>query len=149
MLLLLTACGTDDKNGTTMDSNRTLTQAVTDYEAFNDTLIARIEAEFGTKPWEADADSGDRSYCGANDEGMKAILPRRRFDGTYPAEKRDALRDLVIKVGKEHGFGDPELVVEKPDYLKVVAEDGAGGRYTFAMSVNTILSTWTGCHAAG
>nr|WP_274380508.1 LppA family lipoprotein [Nocardioides cavernaquae] len=148
--LALTGCTSDkDKAGEPMDSTLTIDQAVDHYNAFSDAVIDRLGAEFGTRPWETAADSGGRAYCGEGDSGLEAVLPRRRFEGTYPIEQRDAVRDLVIAVGKENGFRDPELVVERPDYLKIVAEDEVGARYTFAMSVNTILSTSTGCHAAG
>ena len=130
-----------------MDLTRTITQAMTDYEAFSDTVLARLGDTFGPREWVESDEPATYAFCGDDDAGKKAILPRRTFEGTYDAARRDEVRDLVIELGKEAGFAAPELVVEKDDYLKIVAEDAHGGRYTFTSSANTVFSVWTGCHA--
>lgn len=145
----LSACGTNENDqGDPMDATRNISQAVADYDAFAQRLIDRLAEKFGPRDWKTSEEPATRALCGVDDSGVEVILPRRTFAGAYAAADRDAVRDLVIAVGKEAGFAEPDLVVDKPDYLKIVGEDAHGGRYTFTSSVNTVLSTWTGCHPA-
>lgn len=145
LLLSLTGCGTEDrpKEEATMDASTTLTEALAEYGTFNDDLVARLDEKFGSQPWVEAADSGGQSLC---DGGRRAFLPRREFKGSYDAAQLAEVRDVVLEVGKEHGFAEPSLLQEKDGYLAVVASDATGGEYSFVASEKTSLLTSTGCH---
>jgi hypothetical protein len=112
----------------------------------DDDLVERLDEAFGSKPWAVAADSGGQSLC---DDGRRAFLPRRQFPGAYDAASFEKVRDLVIEVGKEHGFAEPTLLLEKPGYLEIVAPDETGGEYSFVMGEKTSVVTSTGCHPVG
>jgi hypothetical protein len=148
LTLALVGCGSENqpKEEATMDASTTLTEALAEYGTFNDDLVERLDEAFGSKPWAVAADSGGQSLC---DDGRRAFLPRRQFPGAYDAASFEKVRDLVIEVGKEHGFAEPTLLLEKPGYLEIVAPDETGGEYSFVMGEKTSVVTSTGCHPVG
>lgn len=142
----LAGCGTDgptNEDGD-MESKVKLTEAVTEYEAFNDDLTSRLDAEFGAKPWQLATDTEMTALC--DDGGKRQFLAMREFPGSYDAATLAKVRDVVLAVGKDHGFAEPSLLLEKPGYLEVVAGNETGGEYSFVASKKTSLVTSTGCH---
>lgn len=139
---------TSRKDGTVDVVDRpTMETMLARYRAFQADLFANLEREFGKRRWYP-VDELDFGVCDSSDpkNGQVAYLPIMGFDGTYPAGDWHRVRDLVIKVGKQHGFEHVSTVADSSDHLFFVGHDlKHGGKYDFGMRHNTSIGIETGC----
>lgn len=66
--------------------------------------------------------------------------------GTYSRKDWHRVRDLVIEVGRNHGFAHVTSRVDRPGNLSFVGHDlKYGAQYDFGMENNAVLGIETGC----
>ena len=156
-LTVVAACGgtTDDNPGThtgkapDVKDRPSMETMIKRYEGMRTEIFAALAEEFGARGWKLspDNDEFDESFCPDVDpKGEIRYFPTYMFPGTYDAADWKASSALVERIGREHGFDDAAVVVDKPGNYELVGEDDFGGRYTFGMATNTIFGLQTGCH---
>jgi hypothetical protein len=73
-------------------------------------------------------------------------LKRWTSEGNLPDDKWERAVAAVAEIGREYGFGEPKVVVNRPSDHEVSFRDGYGGEMLFGTAKNTILALTTGCH---
>lgn len=117
------------------------------YRSFQVDLLGELDAHFGNRRWYAFSKL-ESGVCDGSEpkDGQMFSLPAMTFDGSYPAQNWDRVRDLVIQIGKKHGFGHVTVIADRPNNLTLVGHDVANdGQYYFALGANAVLGINTGC----
>ena len=121
------------------------------YEAMERDMVAALDEQLPGLTWEVNSGGLGlvRAGCAdedASDTAEEVSLLKHMAPGTLdPADWHRSV-EVVQSVGERYGFDSVTTVVDRPDDLEIIGEDGFGGRYRFGMAVNTILSVTTGCH---
>lgn len=121
------------------------------YQGLLTQLQERLHAEMGLKPWDPAREPVSASACVGELSSLSSDGEIRRLSpGSSPGNISDAdwprAVKLVSDVAKQQGFGEPEVVVERPGDHEVSFRDNYGARLIFGTAKNTILGISTGCH---
>ncbi|MBB5910253.1 LppA family lipoprotein [Actinoalloteichus hymeniacidonis] len=151
---LLAGCGATTGEGDTVNDDRavllerpSIEQISERYEQMQEAITARLSDELG--PWEwVNDENATSAGCAEfpNVGGESRALDRRHFKGNLPDESWNRAVEIVVEIGGEYGFGEPETVVDRPGDHEIVGRDPFGARYTFGTAANTLLTVITGCH---
>jgi hypothetical protein len=127
-----------------------ITQVEADYQSMYQTIRERLTAEVGVAEWVPDAEPMSGSACGGGlsnlDEGEQRNYDAGTSLGNLPDAKWDQAVRIVTEVAGRHGFGAPEVVVNRPSDHEVQFKDTYGGLLLFGTGGATILGGSTGCH---
>lgn len=127
-----------------------LTRVGADYQAMFRTIRERLVAEVGVAEWVPDDEPVSGSACGGDISNLDGAEVRRMDAGTSPGNLPDdrwgQAVAIVTEVAKEHGFGAPAVIVNRPKDHEVSFRDRYDGELLFGTGGNTILAVSTGCH---
>ncbi len=127
----------------------TMEQVLTDYTAMREEMVAALARALGERAWRESPNSPGlrRSRVGGADPAAEQVgLVTWSFEGTYAVDDWHGAARLVAEVGRRHHFTDGGITVDRPGDLEIFGVDAHGGRYTFGMATNTILTLRTGPH---
>ncbi|MEY8042623.1 LppA family lipoprotein [Saccharopolyspora cebuensis] len=157
-VLLLTSCTSEDSMpspDTTQDmaAKRAELQARPSIEDTDQRYLAleaavkqALTERFGAR-WQSGSErgsSGCRSHPGVG--GQEHSSPTFTFEPALSDADWPEAQRIVTTIGHEHGFADPETVVDRPDDHVIVGHDDYGGSYRLGTARRTTFSTRTGCH---
>lgn len=160
-VLTLTGCGTDSPAGEgepgataneeeiTMDGRPPMEEVLDRYEAMQRELVEALTADPGGLVWEPDSEGFGmtRAKCPeASPEAETATFRGLLARGGYEGADRERSLEVVEQVAARYGFEDVTTVVDRPDGVRIVAEDQYGGRLYYGTAVNTTMLVMTGCH---
>jgi hypothetical protein len=131
------------------DPGPTMEQVLNDYTAMREEMVSALAAALGDRNWRESPNSPGlrRSRVGGADPAAEQVgLVAWSFEGTYAVDDWHGAARLVAEVGRRHHFTDGGITVDRPGDLEIFGVDGNGGRYTFGMATNTILTLRTGPH---
>ncbi|WP_165962851.1 LppA family lipoprotein [Occultella glacieicola] len=136
-----------DRNAQSSSTAPSMEQVLTDYAAMRDEMTSALARALGERAWRESPNSPGprRSRIGGADPAAEQVgLVTWSFEGTYPADTWHGAARLVAEVGRAYGFTDGGVTVDRPGDLEIFGVDALGGRYTFGMATNTILTLRTG-----
>ncbi|MGH3904948.1 MAG: LppA family lipoprotein [Pseudonocardiaceae bacterium] len=139
-----------------MDDQRTTLQQRPDietisarYEQMQAEIRDRLNTELGGLDW-VKYDEESRRGCGFEfpdvRDGESRSLAGWSALGGFPDNRWDQAVTVVREITSRHGFGTPEIIVDRPDDHFMVVPDPYGGTLDFGTAVNTTLLMNTGCH---
>lgn len=134
-----------------LETRPTMEAMIDRYRTFERDLVSQLDSSFGKRSWRLPGgDDVLRSGCGEDVDpsgrGESVVLPAQEFQGSYPADLRDRVRDLVVAVGKEHGFTDVVVHMDNAIALDLVGRDRYGAVYHFGDGDSTGFYISSGCH---
>jgi hypothetical protein len=118
------------------------------YEGMREEVFAALSKDFGSRDWRVSLTNDHFGRSGCNDDplGEVGYFPTMFFPGAYDEADWKDVSAVVERVGREHGFDDAAVVVDRPGDFEVVGEDEFGARFEFGMAKNTTFGMKTGCH---
>jgi hypothetical protein len=121
------------------------------YEEIRVKVTDQLTSQGFTSTWTAVPDStGARSCLPAYSElevdTEERSLTLWEAEEVIPEEKWVTALAVVTGIVREHGFGEPETVVNRVDDHEVAIRDGYGAQIIFGTAKNTIFRITTGCH---
>ncbi|WP_235998833.1 LppA family lipoprotein [Qaidamihabitans albus] len=158
LALTVAGCGSDpskDANMNTLFTELMQRPDIQTAEADYQDLLARIRdklvADIGIERWTQDGEPVSGSACVGQYAKLGADGEIRRYSsGTSPGNIADAdwprAVEVVADLAGRHGFGEPQVVVDRPGDHEVSLKDEYGAELLFGTAVNTTLSLSTGCH---
>lgn len=137
-----------DEQRQTLRERPDIEQISARYERMQAVVRERLSAEIGLI-WVNDDNSRGRG-CGFEfadvPEAQSKSLSRWTAEANLPDAQWPTAAAVVQEVTGQHGFGTPEVVVDRPGDHRIVVPDPYGGTLTFGTAAATILSMHTGCH---
>ena len=127
-----------------------ITEIEVSYQSMFQTIRERLTAEIGVGEWVPDDQPIRGSACGGDNSNLDGAV-QRSFDAgssreNLPDAKWDRAVDIVTEVASQHGFGAPEVIVNRPSDHEVSFRDLFNGELLFGTGANTILAAFTDCH---
>ena len=127
-----------------------LTQMETDYQAMLQTIRERLVAEVGIAGFSPAREPMSETFCGDDLTNVDGALERYLNGGVSVGNLPDATWDqavaIVTDVTRQHGFGEPQVVIDGPSDHEVSFRGTYGGSLLFGTGGGTILTVYTGCH---
>lgn len=125
----------------------TLEQAQARLTTARDEIRDQLADLLGLTRW---SDRGNANGAGCtefdNSSGKTAFLSTLLLTGGVPDAQWQEAADLVAQVAGSYGFGDVDVVVDKPGQHEIVLRGEYGSRIRFGTLSNATLSLATGCH---
>jgi hypothetical protein len=127
-----------------------LTAIQADYQWMLQTIRQRLVAEVGVAAWLAVPEPISGTFCAGQlvnlDEAVERSIDAGFSVGNLPDAKWDQAVAIVTEVGKQHGFGEPKVIVDGPSNHEVTFRGNYQGNLVFGTGGGTILTVRTGCH---
>lgn len=127
-----------------------ISQVEADYQSMFQTIRERLKAEVGVPDWVPDDEPISGSACGGELSRLGDAVVRRYDAGMSPGNLPDAKWEqavaMVTEVARQHGFGAPKAIVNRPGDHEVSFRNTYDGELLFGTGANTILGGKTGCH---
>jgi len=156
-MLIVAGCSSATKESDTLKDGfdklmkrPNLTQMDTDYQTMLQTIRERLVAEVGIGGFLPAPEPISETFCGddlTNVEGaIERYINAGVSYGNLPDAKWDQAVAIVTEVTKQHGFGQPEVLIDGPGDHEVSFRGEYGGSLLFGTGGGTILTVRTGCH---
>ncbi len=127
-----------------------LTAIEADYQSMYKTIHTRLVAEVGVSSWSDDPEPVHGTSCPGDlsnlDESGQMLYNPGMSPGNLPDARWDQAVAIVTEVARQHGFGQPEVVISGPSDHEILFRDKYYGNLVFGTGYNTILYGGTGCH---
>ncbi|MGH4021415.1 MAG: LppA family lipoprotein [Pseudonocardiaceae bacterium] len=153
--LVIAGCGTGEPSeGEKMDIRAQLAQRpsleeiTARYERMQAEVRDQISNELGPFEWVND-ETRLESFCSgdfSNLGGRTMFLDRWTYEGSIPDSQWPRAVEIVTEITSRYGFGEPNVIVDKPGNHEFSGFDQYAANYTFGTAVNTTLTTDTNCH---
>jgi hypothetical protein len=158
LTLLLSGCTSEDPKGDVVNDQFAelmkrpdIEQAEAEYLGMLNSIQEKLVSEIGIAPWIPKDTPPSGSACGGEfseitTEGQRRNYSSGRSPGNLPDGRWPSAVALVGEVSGQHGFGAPELIVDRPGDHEAVYKSATGAELIFGTGTNTTLSVTTGCH---
>jgi hypothetical protein len=158
LALLLGGCTGDNPKGEAVNDQFAellkrpdIEQVQADYQGMLSEIRDKLVREVGVANWVPDDEGLSGSGCGFDFPDIAAEGKVRRYSsglspGNIPDDKWPAAVSTVAGIAAQHGFGAPEVVVDRPGDHEVSFKAPTNAQLLFGTAVNTTLSVTTGCH---
>ncbi len=127
-----------------------LTQMETDYQGMLQTVRERLVAEVGIAGFAPAREPRSETFCGDDltnlDGALELYLNAGVSFGNLPDARWEQAVAIVAAVTRQHGFGEPKVVIDGPGDHEVSFRGKYGGSLLFGTGGGTILTVYTGCH---
>jgi hypothetical protein len=126
-------------------------QAEAEYQDMLASIREKLAGEIGIAPWIPKDTQPSASACGGEfteitTEGQRRFYSSGRSPGNLPDAQWPRAVALVSETAHQHGFGAPEIIVDRPGDHEVLYKGTTGAELIFGTGTNTTLSMTTGCH---
>jgi Lipoprotein confined to pathogenic Mycobacterium len=134
----------------TLMKRPSLTAVEAEFLSMFTTIRERLKAEVGVADWVPDSEPIRGSACAGELSNLDGAGVRRYDAGMSPGNIPDArwgqALAIVTEVAGQHGFGEPQVIVNRPSDHEVSFRNTYDGELLFGTGANTILGGSTGCH---
>lgn len=154
VLLLMTGCadGGDpvseqESRNAELRERPTFEQEKARLTGVRDDIRDALSARLGLAEW-SEPDEGNAAGCAdfPDSDGVTAFLPVLLLTGGVPDEKWPAAVEIVAEVAAQGGFGEVDVVVDRPGEHEVVLRGERGSLLRFGSTRNATLQLESGCH---
>jgi hypothetical protein len=158
LALLLGGCTGDKSEGEAVNDQFAellkrpdIEQVEADYQGMLGEIRDTLVRATGIANWVPDDEGLSGSGCGFDYPDIRADGTVRRYSsgispGNIPDDKWPAAVSTVAAIAAQHGFGAPEVVVDRPADHEVSLKTPTNAQLLFGTAANTTLSVTTGCH---
>jgi hypothetical protein len=158
LALLLGGCTGDNPKGEAVNDQFAellkrpdIDQVEAEYQGMLTAIRDKLVREVGVASWVPDNEGLSGSACGFDFPDVGADGKVRRYSsgvspGNITDEKWPAAVATVVGIAAQHGFGAPDVVVDRPGDHEVSLKNPSNAQLLFGTAANTTLSVSTGCH---
>ncbi|HEV7975251.1 LppA family lipoprotein [Amycolatopsis sp.] len=158
LTLLLGGCTSEDPKGDAVNNQFAelmkrpdIEQVEAEYQNMLASIREKLVNEIGIAPWIPKDSQPSASACGGEfteitTEGQRRNYSSGRSPGNLPDGQWSRAVALVGETAGQHGFGAPEIIVDRPGDHEAVYKSTTGAELIFGTGTNTTLSVTTGCH---
>lgn len=131
-----------------IESRPRIEEAVASYERAREDVLRAVDEQAGPRRWERRTELST-AWCPGPDgapEGQQRGLPLLGSVGPIPDDAWPAVVDAATATLDRHGFGPPEVVVDRPADHEVQFRDTYGAVLQLGTGADVVVSLRTGCH---